>query len=497
MIFSSDVALTATLSNPSMRADERASTSRMPARWRTLLVSICALIATRTPHAAASGYGSRAERTAPKIVTGSDSGPPLLRAFTWGIGGERVGRPSNPSKLPPAMVELSVNAVAIAASGHTVLVDDTGYVYTAGRNSSAGGGGRGSPPIEDSGQLGRGGNPSAMERVLGKLNGEVVVSAGAGRYHTVVATESGKVFTFGLNDAGQLGAAGIMGVTPTTKVTCDSGGNCDGLMRKTSLVREGESCYGGAACRIGVPTQIKFGNGSIKFKSVAAGRYCGAAVSDAGAVYVWGLNSCANNAAPNTLLKDAQKAAAPRLVQGVSGVVKVDIGYTNMIFQTKDGGVYTCDTGFNGYAQVEPKAKVELVRHQDFLTDQTSAADVAAGRCHFVVATKKGAVYTWGCGSSALGREGDRERPAPVRGDMTSRVATHVAAGEYFTLINTKEGVIYGMGSGGNGNLGVQPGGSNDISSPVRVNVNSEVGTARAIAAGYQHSVAILELYKL
>jgi alpha-tubulin suppressor-like RCC1 family protein len=80
---------------------------------------------------------------------------------------------------------------------------------------------------------------------------------------------------------------------------------------------------------------------------------------------------------------------------------------------------------------------------------------------------------------------------------MTSRVATHVAAGEYFTLINTKEGVIYGMGSGGNGNLGVQPGGSNDISSPVRVNVNSEVGTARAIAAGYQHSVAILELYKL
>ena len=147
-----------------MRADARAPTSRTSARSRTLLVAICALVAARAPHAAASGYGSRAERIAPKIVTGNDSGPPRLRAFTWGIGGERVGRPSNPSKLPPAMVELSVNAVAIAASGHTVLVDDAGYVYTAGRNSSAGGGGRGSPPIEDSGQIGRGGNPGAMER---------------------------------------------------------------------------------------------------------------------------------------------------------------------------------------------------------------------------------------------------------------------------------------------------------------------------------------------
>ena len=57
------------------------------------------------------------------------------------------------------------SAVAAAASGHSALVTDAGALYTAGRNDSAGGGGHGSPPVKDAGQLGRGGRGDAFGRV--------------------------------------------------------------------------------------------------------------------------------------------------------------------------------------------------------------------------------------------------------------------------------------------------------------------------------------------
>ena len=149
-----------------------------------------------------------------------------------------VGRPPRPSCCPPVGVgwdESAGGACAVAARGHSAVVVERGWLYTAGRSASSGGGGRGSPPIEDSGQLGRGGSSGAMERVIGALSDEVVTSVAYGRYHTVVSTESGAVYSFGLNDAGQLGTAGVMGKLPTNGVTCDSGGNCDGLERASKV----------------------------------------------------------------------------------------------------------------------------------------------------------------------------------------------------------------------------------------------------------------------
>jgi len=49
---------------------------------------------------------------------------------------------------------------------------------------------------------------------------------------------------------------------------------------------------------------------------------------------------------------------------------------------------------------------------------------------------------------------------------------------------------VYGMGAAGNGQLGVQASNSGH-NSPIRVNVGDAVGTL-AVAAGYQHSVAIV-----
>jgi hypothetical protein len=64
-----------------------------------------------------------------------------LFAYTWGIGGARVGRPSDSHPTPPGRIEGLLpgdNVVAAAASGHTAVVTASGGLYTCGRNDSAG-----------------------------------------------------------------------------------------------------------------------------------------------------------------------------------------------------------------------------------------------------------------------------------------------------------------------------------------------------------------------
>ena len=105
------------------------------------------------------------------------------------------------------------------------MVTSAGFLYTAGRNDSAGGGGHGSPPVKDAGQLGRGGAMDAFGRVP-IPNDEPIVQCAAGRYHSCALTKSGKIVTFGLNDRGQLGRHGTYGVTDGDGCVCDSGGSC-------------------------------------------------------------------------------------------------------------------------------------------------------------------------------------------------------------------------------------------------------------------------------
>ena len=81
----------------------------------------------------ASAYGSRATRNQRRAQR-EDAGA-HFRAYTWGIGGARVGRPSDPSTLPSAraVFEESVGEiVADDASGPTDGDYERGELYTGG-----------------------------------------------------------------------------------------------------------------------------------------------------------------------------------------------------------------------------------------------------------------------------------------------------------------------------------------------------------------------------
>jgi Regulator of chromosome condensation (RCC1) repeat len=114
-----------------------------------------------------------------------------------------------------------VRFTQVAAGGHTCGVA-SGQVPSAwcwGRNSSDGGGGHGTAPVPDAGQLGHSGPGNGPARVQGDLDGLTVTSVATGRYHSVAAA-GGRVFTWGLNDQGQLGRGATTVPHPVRILRC-------------------------------------------------------------------------------------------------------------------------------------------------------------------------------------------------------------------------------------------------------------------------------------
>lgn len=429
-------------------------------------------------------------------------------AVTWGIGGPRVGRPKNSAPTPPAGVEGVRGAVTdVAASGHTALVAAPGVLHTCGRNDSAGGGGHGSPPISDAGQLGRAGELGRLLPVDGgALSGATVTGAACGRYHTAAVTADGRVVTFGLNDVGQLGREGTVARPGGKGCTCDSGGSCECLQFKGAPQRVGDPCFGGGTCRDGVPREVDVGSAATL---VAAGRYHTLVALREGGAVGWGLNACAGDNEPKELSDDPELAATPRPLGGSVGsleVVALSAGYEHIAILTADGALHTCDTGFDGYAGTlasrdhRPNAHNQLGRVAS--TQEIALAPglvggallgkrvvaAAAGRCHVIAALEDGEVYTFGC--KALGRRGSGSEPQRVLGALEGARVTAVGAGEYFTLAATDEGEVYGWGGSNSGQLGAKVPPSEHDPVLVPVTPSGKVSKVLKLAGGYQHAIA-------
>jgi alpha-tubulin suppressor-like RCC1 family protein len=117
--------------------------------------------------------------------------------YTFGLGysgqlGHGVG---NQNELVPRVVEALAGKLVIGAAAggiHSVVWTDTGELYTFGSG--------------DDGRLGHGGNAGErVPRVVEALAGKQVVGAAAGGVHTVVWTDTGEVYTFGFGYYGRLG----------------------------------------------------------------------------------------------------------------------------------------------------------------------------------------------------------------------------------------------------------------------------------------------------
>ena len=251
--------------------------------------------------------------------------------------------------------------------------------------------------------------------------------------------QSGAVYTWGMNNYGQLGIG-----------SADGGGHM-------------------------TPAQAI---GLNDVFSVAAGIYHTAAIKTDNTVWTWGWNAYGQ-------LGDGtyNQRVVPAQVPGLSGVIAIASGEIHTAAVKSDGTVWTW--GWNNYGQLGDGSGAP--RPSPVQTaGLTNVVAVAASVFHTVALKADGTVWAWGWNN--YGQLGDgtvAQRPSPVQVVGLSNVVA-IAAGAYHTVALKADGTVWAWGYGGYGQLG--DGTYNQYLTPIKVPSLSNV---TAITAGIYHTVAL------
>ncbi len=181
-----------------------------------------------------------------------------------------------------------------------------------------------------------------------------------------------------------------------------------------------------------------------------------------------------------------------------SPVMAAATGYRHSLALTADGEIHAWgidDRGQLGQAGKTDSAFPLKVDRSGILAGRRVVA-IAAGYGHSLALCDDGQVASWGWnGGGQLGVPGIEDRAVPGRVETTGVLAgkqvVRIAAGSFHNLALCSDGTLAAWGSNTFGQLG------NNLSSaafvPVRVDLNGVLAGKRivAIAAGYQHSLAL------
>jgi alpha-tubulin suppressor-like RCC1 family protein len=291
------------------------------------------------------------------------------KLYTWGYNGDgRLGDGTTTNRATPILIDNFDGEKVIAVSlgdRHSSAITESGKLYTWGYNNF--------------GQLGDGTTTTrTTPTLIDKFNDEKVISVSLGRYHSSAITESGKLYTWGLNDAGQLG---------------------DGTTANKTI-----------------PTLINRFNGE-KIIAVSLGWYHSSAVTESGKLYTWGLNG-------NGQLGDGTTAnkTVPTLIDRFNGekVIAVSLGYYHSAAITETGKLYTW--GYNGDGRLGDGTTTN--RATPILIDNFDGEKVIAvslGDRHSSAITESGKLYTWGLnGNGQLGDGTTANKTVPTLISSTS-----------------------------------------------------------------------------
>jgi len=398
----------------------------------------------------------------------------------------------NNSDTPVPVIGITT-ATAVAAEGeHTCALLSDGTVKCWGDNEAGG--------------LGDGTTVSNSKPV--SVSGiSTAIAVDAGLYHTCAQLSDGTVQCWGFNFYGQLGnghiadsnipvpvrdmstaAAIAAGGNDTCAVLSDGRVQCWGENDTGALGDGSDFNQGQPVSVIGISTGI------FTATAVAAGYEHTCALLSDGTVKCWGLNDVGqvgdgyiNGTDPvcNYICNPT-----PVSVSGISTATAVAAGKGHTCAVLFDG-MMKCWGGDsfgqlgNGFTGI---ASTPLT-----VSGISTATAIAAGDIHTCAVLSDSTVKCWG--SNAHGQLGNGTFAGPDCGGMCSATpvtvsgistATAIAAGVDHTCAVLSDGTVKCWGSNTYGQLG---GLSDSSSTPVAV---SGISTATAVAAGYQHTCVVL-----
>ncbi|XP_053743900.1 regulator of chromosome condensation [Synchiropus splendidus] len=280
----------------------------------------------------------------------------------------------------------------------------------------------------DVGQLGLGEDIVERKKPALVSLSEKVVQVTAGGMHTVCLSETGNVYTFGCNDEGALG-----------RDTTEMG----------SEMSPGKVALDG------------------KVVQVSAGDSHTAALTDDGAVYIWG--SFRDNNGVIGLLEPMKTSALPLQLKVSEPVVKIASGNDHLVLLTVEGNLYTLGTAEQGQLGRVPEllsvrggrrglGKL-LEPHLVKIKGKVHFVDAFCGAYFTFAVTKEGLVYAFGLSNyHQLGTKNPEicflpVKPTYFKNSTTSW--TDFSGGQHHTVCLNDKGQVYSLGRSEYGRLGL------------------------------------------
>jgi alpha-tubulin suppressor-like RCC1 family protein len=295
----------------------------------------------------------------------------------------------------------------------------------------------------------------------------VVKQVAAGRFHSMVLTRDGDVFTWGDGYFGQLGHGNRdrqlvpKRVEGLTNVTDIAAGDHHGMSVGGGGVvyTWGDNLHGqlglgdhGFGTNRNVPTEVP---GVNEVVAVAAGSYHSLALSRDGTVMACGRNDKGQLGLGDTAQRDTFTA-----VTGLRGVVDIDAGDMHSIAVTAEGGLYTWGAGWAvGHGGDGDTQFVAPTKVTGGGIGEAAVVQVAAGGFHTMALTASGELYAWGKGDRGqLGHGGKEHLAVPRVVDGIEKAMMGMACGGAHSLVTTAEGRVLAFGYGRSGSLGLGEG---------------------------------------
>ncbi|QDZ17710.1 chromosome condensation regulation protein [Chloropicon primus] len=323
-----------------------------------------------------------------------------------------------PTFYPKKVKAFAAGGSAAGEGGFSLILTEGDKLYAFGCN--------------EYGQLGVGDNEKRRSmtqvNVASSSSGERVVRVAAGDAFGVALTESGRVYSWGNNLAGQLGLGDVRDRNVPTLVT---------------------------------------GNGleSQNITDIAAGSRFVVALSERGAIWTWGSNDF-GQLGQGTIPGGGSFSSEPREIKGgaLQGVKfsAVALGSNHTLALSRSGEIYAWgenDFGQLGLGDRDNRNKPFAVLHR---FTRSRIQSIAAGAKHSMALSEKGEIFTFGSNDCdqlgySLGRNSNGNfMTVPSLVDSVKGVRIHAGARVSMTTVRTGKVFVWGCNDLGQLGLGDQ-----------------------------------------
>jgi len=396
--------------------------------------------------------------------------PNHVRAYLWGNG--ELGALGQPGFLHPKgnrriLKKMRKPFISSLGNYYKIRSAACGYGYTLfvtdDKEKQLFGTG-----LNDSGQIGhhrrlnkegkQAGKPlevviAPAHIVLPLIGDEKVLSVAAGRAHSLVLTNRGRVLTMGNNGYGQCGRPIVEGedymrnqdayelnLERVSKIVC-------GQDHSLLLTEDGElwSCGWGADGQTGLGHYYNSGQlskvggdlANEKVVKVVCAADCVLALSEKGDVFGWGNSEYGQF----SLLTDEQQISIPRQLpfKGLGNIVDVASGGTVCMLLNEEGKVFVWGYGILGKgpnldSASEPTEIPQVLFGKNSFSPQSRVTSIYCGLGHQAAVTDNGDLYMWGRNrGGCLGLMTDEDRYFPLKVSLGGKVK-HVSLGVDHTV---------------------------------------------------------------